>query len=217
MCAQFMIRAKIKDLAIRFNAKAPSQEPLFKPHVFPRYLAPVVVQSPTGREIKLMQFGLIPFFEKNPKPKMVFHNARAETITEKPSFKRSFMTSRILVPMDSFFEYIWESETSKWIAQFTSQEPGELLVACGIHNAWTLPAPATPAQPPIDTFAIVTTEPPKLVSETGHDRCPLFITESNWDAWLNSRPGQKPETILKQFVSAHAPKLSLTPRHSSSP
>ena len=117
MCIQFMVQVELERIFRRYHTKI-SEEFEWKSHVFPRYLAPVVLEEKKDRLVKPMHFGLIPFFEKNPKPKKVFHNARSETLAEKVSFKRAYAQSRCIVPIQSFFEYVGE-KPNKSLAKFT--------------------------------------------------------------------------------------------------
>lgn len=190
-----MIRASAKEIARFLGVKMRREELTYKPHVFPRYPAPLAIKVESGEtELTTMHFGLIPFFEKNAKPKMVFHNARIETVSEKASFKRPFVASRALVPMDSFLEYIWVTEKENWLAKF-SPKNGDPLVAAAITQAWKSPTGEI-----LETFSILTTEPPNIVRETGHDRCPVFLNRSTWDSWLD--PAQKdPKELLKILQS----------------
>ncbi len=197
MCAQFMIRASLKDLSIRFRAELPKGFE-FKPHVFPRYRAPVLRRaSESKREILPMQFGLIPFFERSEKPKKVFHNARSETVHEKPSFKGLLTTKRCLVPMDSFFEYIWIDEKKNWLARFyeTSQTT---LLAAGLWSEWKSPSGIK-----IQSFTILTKEPHPFILETGHDRMPVFLDEDGTEQWLDPKSSSQDSLLelLKRDVT----------------
>jgi len=177
MCAQFMIAASLKKIAEKYKAQI-RDEDLWKPHVFPRYRAPVIINDGDSRVIRLMSFGLIPFFEKNDKPKKVFHNARSETLSEKISFKRAFTETRCLVPIESFFEYIWENDHDKWIAKIFPKNDG-FMTAAGLWNQWK-----PPIGEPVNSFTIITKSPPPFIENIGHDRCPLWLGESDFDEWL---------------------------------
>lgn len=189
MCVQFMSNKSLTDLAKEFSAKV--DEPFeWKPHVFPKYPAPVLIESKGKLLITKMNFGLIPFFEKNEKPKMIFHNARVETIAEKPSFKKAFQTQRCVIPLSSFFEYIWEDDKNKWVANF-SEKTGKTLVAAGIWNAWRSPSGIV-----LNTFTMITREPPKFILEVGHDRSPFFIEHDASAQWIS--PGvEEPADLFK--------------------
>lgn len=179
MCAQFLIRANIKKISKRLQGIVP-HDFSWETHVFPRYKSPVALWEANQRMIKPLAFGLIPFYEKAPKPKKVYHNARVETISEKVTFRKSFSQSRCLVPMDSFLEYIWTGAKTNWLARFYPAEGEELMVAAGIWSRWM-----SSEGEEIDSFSVITTEPPEFVRETGHERCPLFLKESVWRDWLD--------------------------------
>ena len=81
-----MNRTDLEDLIPRYNI-APTQDIL------------TVVQRGSGWEAMFMQWGLSPFWSKEPKGII---NARVETIDEKPSFNESFEKRRCLIPADGF-------------------------------------------------------------------------------------------------------------------
>ena len=64
--------------------------PLLKPrfNIAPSQEAPVIFQADGKRSIELFQWGLIQSLAKDPAIGNKMINARAETLTEKPSFKR---------------------------------------------------------------------------------------------------------------------------------
>ena len=127
MCVQFMIRKSLEEIGVHFRASVPAAFG-FRTHVFPRYPAPVVGWSNGGRVVKPYVYGLIPPFEKNPKPKLILHNARVETLHEKPSFKAAFAAHRCLIPMDSFLEYVPGGEGGKRLVRFHRRDGGLLVL-----------------------------------------------------------------------------------------
>jgi putative SOS response-associated peptidase YedK len=64
--------------------------PLLKPryNIAPSQEAPVIVQADGKRTLTLFRWGLIPTWAKDPAIGNKMINARAETLAEKPSFKR---------------------------------------------------------------------------------------------------------------------------------
>lgn len=177
MCVQFMIRRSLKELSLIYRAEVP-EEFDFKPHVFPRYMAPVIGWNGTARKIKPYAFGLIPHFEKNVRPKSVFHNARVETVHEKPSFKKAFVKQRCLVPLDSFLEVIWEESGGNHLSRFFP-ESGGLLTAAGLYSTWRSPEGAL-----LPSFTLLTREAPEFIRDAGHDRCPVFLRPEAFSEWL---------------------------------
>jgi putative SOS response-associated peptidase YedK len=92
----------------------------FKPryNIAPRSNVPVLVCENNQTVLKEMRWSLIPSWSKDEKIGNKLTNARAETLTEKPSFKKPFLTQRCLIPADGYYE--WQrSGTSKIPFQFT--------------------------------------------------------------------------------------------------
>ena len=75
------------DFAPRYNI-APSQK------------VPVIIKGESGNDAQLMKWGLVPFWAPDPSIGNRMINARAETLMEKPSFKRLVEQRRCLVPAD---------------------------------------------------------------------------------------------------------------------
>jgi putative SOS response-associated peptidase YedK len=200
MCVQFMIQRSLKEIGVLFGARV-TEEFEFRPHVFPRYFAPVIGMNSGERVIKPYAFGLIPHFEKNEKPKMVFHNARVETLQEKPSFKGPFQTSRCLIPLESFLEYIWETESKKWVARFHPKEGG-ILAAAGLFQVWV-----SPSGERVPTFTMITREASPFILEIGHDRSPFFLKPEFYDSWMT--PGRRSPEDLNAVLKNGALEVDL--------
>jgi putative SOS response-associated peptidase YedK len=78
---------------------------------------PVIVHNEGVNELKPVKWGLVPSWAPNRSIGDRMINARAETITEKPSFKRLMQQQRCLVPADGFYEWRREgnSKVPVWI------------------------------------------------------------------------------------------------------
>ena len=71
----------------------------------PTNALPVVRQASEGREIALMQWGLIPYFSKDGKTAYSTINARAEGAQTNASFREPFRKRRCIVPASGYFEW----------------------------------------------------------------------------------------------------------------
>ena len=119
----------------KFGAELPPV--IFKPEAYPGYSAPIIRNSigKTEHQISAVEcitarFGLIPYWAKPDdaeKGKMPFgtHNARAETVSEKTSFKHAWSNRQFcLIPAQSFYEPCWESgKAVRWKMSLSSGEP----------------------------------------------------------------------------------------------
>ena len=179
MCAQFLIKAHLKDLADLFGIQI-EQALSWSERILPHQSAPVL--SPAG--LSLMNFSLIPSWSDSPRPKFATHNARLETISEKATWKKPFMTRHCVVPLSSFIEPIYSGALAGHMVCFNSQQ---LLLAAGIYDEWVNKSTGEI----VTSFAIITTEPSPFVAQIGHDRQPLFIKPQRYTDWLHSTEQKK--------------------------
>lgn len=192
MCVQFMIKRSLKELCVLYGADLESSQGEYPERVFPKYSAPVLGFRNGKRVLKVFRFGLIPSFERNEKPKMVFHNARFESADYKPSFRNAFLKQRCLVPLDAFYEYVYEGEERRGLGRF-SCPGGRILTAAGIFHHWRSPSGEV-----IPTFAILTREASPFLLKLGHDRSPFFLTPGGMESWLN--PNLVESEVLKRTL-----------------
>jgi putative SOS response-associated peptidase YedK len=121
----------------RRHRKNPFQGPLT---VFPRSQAPFIrrARDVTGYERELVtgQWGLIPWFAKEPKLKYPTNNARSEELEAKASYKDPWKRGqRCIIPALSFDEPNWESGKNVWW-QFRRADGAPWGLA-GLWNTWT--------------------------------------------------------------------------------
>src|ERR1700683_4811055 len=58
-----------------------------------------------ARELRVVRWGLVPSWAKDISIGSRLINARAETVDEKPSFRRAFARRRCLLPADGYYEW----------------------------------------------------------------------------------------------------------------
>jgi len=145
--------------------------------VSPGQRIPAVVRRGDHNELVLFQWGLIPAWCKDPSIGAKLFNARAETITEKPSFKNAFFNRRCLIPADGFFE--WKKEGGKKIPYYFFLKSGRTMGFAGLYETWI-----APDKKPVQTCTIITTLPNAIV-EPIHDRMPVIVPEVARERWLN--------------------------------
>ncbi len=161
-------------------------------NIAPSQKVPVVLGQ-TGREIRLLQWGLIPSWAKDAKIGNRLINARAETLSVKPSFRNAFKQRRCLVPADGFFE--WKRTGSGKVPHFVCLQSRRIMVFAGLWENWQ-----TSGQN-IDSFTIVTIAPNQLLASI-HDRMPAIVPGQDFSAWLD--PDTEPsvaQEILRPFTT----------------
>lgn len=205
MCAEYTVgQAKeieklLEELAATRNT---SQNEFENARIFPRGTAPIVRKAKDGViELIDAEFSLIPSWwnpekaekkTKNNRPVFATHNARLESIDEKPTFKESFQKRHCLVPISSFFE------SSVFGNQFAGNRvkitTGEILMAAGCFSEWIDKATGEL----VTSFTIITSAPINAIFEAGHDRMPVFLDLKSGRQWLENENASYQE--LKDFL-----------------
>jgi putative SOS response-associated peptidase YedK len=157
------------------------------------------------RWLRLLKWGLVPSWAKDRSVGNRMINARAETLLEKPAYKRAALARRCLVPADGWFE--WQaSRTEKDPKGKPRKQPffmrpvadGPIAFA-GLYELWRDPE-LHPDDPSawLATFCIVTTqaEPPLAAI---HDRMPLVLPPDRWRDWLD--PQQREPDAVRALLA----------------
>jgi putative SOS response-associated peptidase YedK len=152
------------------------------------------------RELTTARWGLVPAWAKDPSIGNRLINARAETVADKPAFRKAFAKRRALVPVDGFYE--WFAPTTGPKQPFFLSEPGGLALA-GLYEFWR----ADGHSPWLLSFTILTTAAEGADGRI-HDRAPMLVDSSRWDAWL--APSPNPDD-LAALVPATPGRLTAWP------
>jgi putative SOS response-associated peptidase YedK len=145
-----------------------------------------------ARELRVVRWGLVPFWAKDISIGSRLINARAETVSEKPAFRRAFERRRCLLPADGYYE--WQrpaggpgSDRPSAAKQpfYISRGDGGPLAFAGLYELWR--DSSVPEDDPdswLWTAAIITTSAPDDLGAI-HDRMPMVIPPGSWDDWLD--------------------------------
>lgn len=181
-------------------------------NVAPTKLAPVVIgRRPDGsadvqRELLTAKWGLIPSWAKDPSIGSRMINARTETVAEKPSFKAAFAKRRALIPADGYYEW-YTGEPVEGQKKPTKQpfyitpKDGSVLAMAGLYEFWKDRAGGDW----VISFTILTTTAEDSLGHV-HDRMPLFLEPSTYDAWLDPAP-RPPDDLLGLLIPAAPGRL----------
>jgi putative SOS response-associated peptidase YedK len=201
MCGRYTSTSTVAELARVFAVEEVRAEPME-----PRYnVAPtlpvyaVALTRPRPEEDKgphralgTFRWGLIPSWAKDQSVGNRMINARAEGITEKPAYRRAVARRRCLIPADAFYE--WQRRTGRdgrpagKLPFAVRRRDGRPMALAGIWEVWRHPEDTEAV--PVRSCAIVTTSANRLMAPI-HDRMPVILDPTDWDAWLD------PETDMK--------------------
>jgi putative SOS response-associated peptidase YedK len=138
------------------------------------------------RQLRVVRWGLVPSWAKDPSIGSRLINARVETLAEKPAFRRALASRRCLVPADGYFE--WEKIDRKTKQPyFIRPADGGVLAMAGLYEFWKDPTRA--ADDPLRwlcTCTVITTTAEDQVGKI-HDRMPMLIEQERWAEWLDPR------------------------------
>ncbi len=177
MCGRFAITTPPDAVRAYFSYK---EQPNFPPryNVAPTQPIPIVRMNALTSEFALVRWGLVPSWMKEISPSNPMINARAETLLEKPSFKRAAARRRCLVPIDGYYEWKrLKGDTPK--PYFIQQKTGGLLALAGIWEHWQ---GADGSE--IESAALITTAANESLSPI-HHRMPAILDKAAQARWLN--------------------------------
>lgn len=159
---------------------------------------PAREETPQRRTLEVARWGLVPSWAKDPSIGSRMINARAETVAEKPAFRRAFASRRCLVPADGYYE--WYTPTEPGAPVGASGKPlkqpfyihpadGSSLAMAGLYEWWRDPTRTEddPAAWRL-TCTVITTEASDDLGRI-HDRVPMTVSREDWGAWLDPARG----------------------------
>lgn len=181
MCGRYQLKTEAGRLAELFHALHVEGAELLVPrfNIAPGSPVLVVRDTPTGRRIEHVRWGLVPGWADDPKIGYRMINARSETAAEKPGFRGAMKYRRCIVPVSGFYE--WKKIDDK------RKQPHHITVAgtevFGLAGLWELWQ--DPAGNELETCAILTCGPNEMMAHL-HDRMPVILPPEAYDAWLNT-------------------------------
>ena len=182
MCGRFTLSQPINTIASAFNiAQIPPLEPRY--NIAPTQLIPSILSVSGGeKQLQMLRWGLIPSWAKDAKISAKLINARAETVSEKPSFKAAFKRRRCLIIADGFYE--WQRQEKQKQPYYFRLQNAQLFAFAGLWEQWK-----SPDENIINSCTILTTEANDLLRPI-HDRMPVILEPKDYELWLDSEAQQ---------------------------
>jgi len=180
MCGRFTLTASVDQLMDRFDIEFFLQEEEYFPsyNVAPSQSVLAVINDGSRNKMGFLRWGLIPPWAKDMSIGYKMINARAETLTEKPSFRNAYKKKRCLIVADSFYE--WKRIDSKTkIPMRIKLKSNDLFAMAGLWENWKSPDGKS-----IYSCSVITTDPNELVQDI-HDRMPVILRPEDEKYWLD--------------------------------
>ncbi|GAA1875891.1 SOS response-associated peptidase [Pseudonocardia ailaonensis] len=226
MCGRYASTKAPTDLAEEFRAVDAVTEKAGEPKQPDYNVAPtrdviaVVARHPrdeegtpdpdiTERSLRLVRWGLVPSWAKDPSAGARMINARSETAGEKPAFRRALAARRCLLPADGWYEWQRRAATKDHKASkqpyYTHYQDGASLAMAGLWEYWRPKEGELLEKFPngLVTATVLTTEAVGPLAQV-HDRMPLVLPQAAWDAWLDPDTDGKDEEVLRWLVPPSA-------------
>ena len=150
-----------------------------KYNIAPSQNAPVIIRQNQEDYLELFRWGLIPSWAKDPSIGNKMINARAESVAEKPSFRKPFKRTRCLVPADSFYEWKLDENGRTKTPMRVVLKSREPFAFAGLWDIWK-----DPEGKEVRSFTIITTNANKALKSI-HDRMPVILKQDDEEAWLD--------------------------------
>ncbi len=177
MCGRYSLTTPVDALVDLFLVE---QRPNLRPryNIAPTDDVPIVRLNRDGRrELRLVRWGLVPFWAKDLKIGARMINARAETVATQGAFKEAYQRRRCLVVADGFYEWCKQPDGKQLPHRYTLAGGGPFAFA-GLWERWKGPDDQV-----VRSCTIITTDANDLVAEV-HDRMPVILDPTDYGTWL---------------------------------
>ncbi len=206
MCGRYTNTAGPEELNDRFHVPFGSTEGTHRYNVAPTEEVLAVVAKDGVRRAELMRWGLVPSWSTEIKgPPLI--NARMETVTEKPAYRRLIPRSerRALQLADGYYEWLKPERRGELRQPFHFRVDGGVPFA--FAALWT---PAKVQGEWLHSITLLTCDSaPNRVAAAIHDRMPVILADEDaQNAWLDPSVGAEEALALcgplpEQRLSAH--------------
>jgi putative SOS response-associated peptidase YedK len=218
MCGRFALKTPPKILGLILQAEISNNLETFEPrfNIAPSSSVPVILFQNSKKVMESLKWGLIPSWAKDPSIGFKLANARAETVTEKPSFRSAFKKQRCLVPVDGFYE--WNQSTKPKQPYYFFMKDEKPFFIAGLWEYWKAHQSPTQShkdtknnikldkeekkepEQGITTFTLITTEANAVLAKV-HDRMPVILDPKDYEAWLD--PNNQDLGELQKFLKPY--------------
>ena len=181
MCGRFALTLPDEAMAQLFDAAlGATLMPTPRYNICPTQKITTVVAGADGRHLVPMRWGFLPHWYKTDRDGPLLINARAETLVEKPAFRKACRVTRCLIPASGFYEWTKTAEESR-LPWYIYPKGAPVFAFAAIWRDWQ--GQDVPTQ---STCAIVTTSAHDAISHI-HNRMPVMIAPKDYGLWLGEQ------------------------------
>ncbi len=181
MCGRFVQYSPLQTIQQILDVGTVSFEVIPNYNVAPTQKIITVIKHNNENKLEKLHWGLVPFWAKDISIGSRMINARAETVSQKPSFRNAFRKRRCLIPADGFYE--WKGEKGNKQPYYVSIPSGEPFSFAGLWETWT--DKETGEESVYKSCTIITTAASESIREI-HHRMPVILDPKFHEKWLNA-------------------------------
>lgn len=187
MCGRFAMLVPPARMPLIYGIE---DEPEFPPryNVAPTQPILVVLEEQAHRLSRLMRWGFVPGWVKDPRDFPLLINARGESVADKPAFRDALNHGRCIVPASGYYE--WRTGPGKHKQpHFISLASGEPMALAALCATWT-----GPDGEEVDTVATITVAANADLAPI-HHRMPAILPPESIDDWLDVKQVRAAEAL----------------------
>lgn len=194
MCGRFVLLTDLSVIVDAFGITETATDYRTGNNLSPGQVVAAVIRDGKTRLVGC-RWGLVPSWAKDPSIGYRMFNARAETVAEKPGFRKAFQNRRCLVVADGFYE--WQTSGKVKTPFYFSLKSGRPFGFAGLYETWR-----SPQGEALRTCTIITTEPNELVRSV-HDRMPVIVQKDLETPWID--PLNHDRDMLLSLLTPYPP------------
>jgi putative SOS response-associated peptidase YedK len=181
MCGRFVQNIPFETLQQNFNIRTSTHDIIPNYNVAPAQEILVIIKHDNENNLEQLHWGLVPFWAKDISIGSRMINARAETVSQKPSFRNAFKKRRCLIPADGFYE--WKGKKGNKQPYYVASSSGEPFAFAGLWETWA--DKESDEESVYKSCTIITTAASEGIREI-HHRMPVILDTNFYEKWLNA-------------------------------
>jgi putative SOS response-associated peptidase YedK len=179
MCGRFVGFRKLEELKKYFPIDKADNDIIQNYNVAPSQEVFSIIKVEGLNTLERLHWGLVPFWAKDKSIGNKLINARAETVSSKPSFRDAFKKRRCLILADGYYE--WKGTKGMKQPYFITLPDETPFAFAGLWEVWDNKGQNDTVY---RSCTIITTEASESIRDI-HHRMPVVLEPNVYEAWLD--------------------------------